>query len=722
MKRLFFALSFTAFTAFNVQAQFIGNIANEQHLTCLNNKDYFDYCKEHSLDPHNNETYNAFEDYTRDYVNNFEVHMAEHGRATYIIPIVFHIVHLGGIENISDAQIQDEVKNLNINYNKLNADTVDVIPPFKPLVADIQFEFRLAQKDALGNCVSGITRHYSSTTDAGDHSTVNAVNMDLNGSSSTAATNYPRNMYLNVWVVRYAQGAAGYTNTPPGAVFSSSKYDGIWVLHNYIGSIGTSAPSHSRCLTHEIGHWFNLSHCWGDSNNPGCDGTIMTAPCSGDDNCTVDDHVTDTPNTIGWTSCNLAGATCSSPVDNVQNYMEYSYCCRMFTEGQKARMWAAANSTTCSRNNLWTPANLAATGTNGTDILCAADFTSDATIICAGDSIQFTDLTYHGATTWNWNFGTGAPGSTQQNPMVTFNTPGQYTVTLDAGNGTSTVNKTKTQYVTVLDPVGAWPFDYQDFEWMPPVPNANWFVYNSDGQQTWEIQSGFGSSGTKCLKLDNFAFNNTGGKDHFLSSTYNESGATSIEISFKYAYRQRTSTDVEKLKLTVTNNCGLSWSVRKQLNGALITSAAPQTTAFTPVASDWQLFDVTSIPATFFTEGFRFRIEFESDNGNNIYIDDINVSQTTGTDNILPNGVAFTIFPNPTSNNATISYELPIAQTIEIYVSDVLGKRVITVDKGAKTAGENKATINTGQLQSKGVYFVTINSNGVTHTQKLVVE
>ncbi|HLP11380.1 MAG TPA: T9SS type A sorting domain-containing protein [Flavobacteriales bacterium] len=722
MKKLIAAFGFAALATFSAKSQFLGNVANDDHLTCLNNKNYVEYCKKNGLDPHNNPAFNEYEAYTRDFVNNFEIKKAEHGRAVYVIPVVFHVVHLGGVENISDAQIHDEIKNLNINFNKLNADTTDVIPAFKPLIANMEFEFRLAQKDALGNCVSGITRHYSATTDVGDNSTVNAVNMQLNGSSSTTANHYPRNMYLNIWVVRYAQGAAGYTNTPLGASFGSSKYDGIWVLHNYVGSIGTSTESHSRCLTHEIGHWFNLMHCWGPTNNPGCDGTMMSPPCDGDDNCTVDDGVTDTPNTIGWTSCNLSGASCGSPADNVQNYMEYSYCSRMFTEGQKARVHAAANSSLCGRNNLWKAANLAATGTNGTDILCDANFTSDATVICAGDSVQFSDLTYHGATNWSWNFGGGAPGSTSQNPMVTFNTPGQYTVTLDAGDGTSTLTEAKTQYITVLDPVGDWPFDYEDFEGITSIPNADWFIYNSDGQQQWQLQTGFGSSGTKCIKLDNFTFNNEDAKDHFLSETYNMSGATSIHISFKYAYKMRTSSDLEKLKLSVTNNCGLSWSVRKQVNGSAISSATQTTPYNSPVASDWQLFDVTSVPATFYTEGFRFRIEFESDYGNNIYVDDINLEITVGTNDILPNGVDFTVYPNPATDMATISYGLPIAQNIEIYVSDVLGKRVMTVDKGPKLAGENKATINTAQLHSKGIYFVTINSNGITRTQKIVVE
>src|SRR5690606_12694505 len=109
-------------------------------------------------------------------------------------------------------------------------------------------------------------------------------------------------------------GAAGYT-TYPSNWSGTSMSNGIKILHNYVGRIGTSSNSVSTALSHEVGHWLNLAHLWGDSNNPGLPG-----------NCSDDDGVNDTPNTIGWTSCNLSGTTCDGVKDNVENFMEYSYC------------------------------------------------------------------------------------------------------------------------------------------------------------------------------------------------------------------------------------------------------------------------------------------------------------------------------------------------------------------------------------------------------------
>ena len=108
------------------------------------------------------------------------------------------------------------------------------------------------------------------------------------------------------------------------------------------------------------------------------------------ENCDMDDNVDDTPLTSGWTTCNLDGETCGS-LDNVQNYMDYSYCGRMFTEGQRLRMRAAMNSSTAQRNQLWTPANLEETGVDQDPILCEARFTASRQTVCV--AIRFSFLT-----------------------------------------------------------------------------------------------------------------------------------------------------------------------------------------------------------------------------------------------------------------------------------------------------------------------------------------
>ncbi|EAY28951.1 GEVED domain-containing protein [Microscilla marina] len=255
------------------------------------------------------------------------------------IPIVFHVVHDGGVENISDAQIIESVKQLNEDFSATNPGVGDVVNEFKPLVADVGLKFVLAQKDPNGNPTTGITRTRSSIT-------YNGGNLDLK-----RLIRWPRNMYLNVWVVRSSDGGngSGFAFYPSGTVGSNAVYDGVVVSHWAVGRTGTAAATHYKLLTHEVGHWANLKHIWGgDSSN------------SDDSACNDDDDVSDTPNTKGTTGCELTATSCGS-LDNNQNYMDYGTCSEMFTEGQKTRMLAAMNSSVGERNNLWTQANLDAT-------------------------------------------------------------------------------------------------------------------------------------------------------------------------------------------------------------------------------------------------------------------------------------------------------------------------------------------------------------------------
>src|SRR5690606_21523011 len=204
----------------------------------------------------------------------------------------------------------------------------------------------------------------------------------------------PRSNYINIWVASdLSSGAAGYTYTP-GSVDGpwGSDADGIVIKHSYVGSIGTGSPTRSRALTHEVGHWINLRHTWGGTNDPALP-----------ENCNSDDNVSDTPNTIGWTTCSLNGETCGS-LDNVQNFMEYSYCSRMFTHGQRTRMLAALNSSTASRNNLHSASNLIQTGVIGSAVLCTVDIGVTKEQICEGDSVVYTDHSYHGVTSRSWTF------------------------------------------------------------------------------------------------------------------------------------------------------------------------------------------------------------------------------------------------------------------------------------------------------------------------------
>jgi PKD repeat protein len=618
-------------------------------------------------------------------------------RVDYTIPVVFHIIHNNGPENISDEQVFDAVRVLNEDFNRENLDWQNVEPAFLDLVADIGITFVLAKKDPNGNCTKGITRTVSPLTNQGDQEMKELIQ-------------WPRNKYLNIWVAASADGAAGYTYRP-GAVANWPEADGIVLLHNYTGAIGTSSPSRSRTLTHEVGHWINLKHTWGDSNEPGLQ-----------ENCDDDDSVTDTPNTIGWTNCTLSGASCGSAQDNVENYMEYSYCSKMFTLGQKTRMLAAVNAGTAQRNQLVSASNLTATGVNDAPILCAAEFVSNATIICAGSSVNYSDVSFYGVTSRTWDFPGGTPStSTEEDPVVVYNEPGTYSVTLNVSDGSANLSTTQNAVITVIANPGAAVPAVEGFETISALNGPEWYVNNPTGGNTFAITSTAAYTGAKSARLLNSTAM-AGTTDELLSQTFDMSASTDIILTFRYAYAKRNSTSDDVLTVSVSNNCGESWSIRKIMRGSTnLTTGGVVTGNFIPNSSQWGYAEVTNISSTSAVSDFRFKFTFESDGGNNLYIDDININGgPVGVEELLAAGQGVTVVPNPAADEAQVIVAMDRTEATTVDVLDVTGRVIAAVHSATLAAGTHRFTLPIGQLQS-GAYLVRVQQGATQRVSRFVV-
>ena len=232
------------------------------------------------------------------------------------IPVVVHIVWNTPAQNLSAAQIQSQIDVLNEDFRRLNVDAANTPASFLPVAADSEIEFCLASVDPQGGATIGITRTQSSVTVFS--SQTNNVKFTNQGGKDA----WPRDQYLNIWVAPLGQSLLGYAQFPGGAAAT----DGIVCTSFAFGRTGTLQPGsdRGRTTTHEIGHWLNLRHIWGDG------------PCG------QDDFVTDTPESDAPNyGCQTGSVSCGS-VDMVQNYMDYSNdsCMNLFTQGQKARMRA----------------------------------------------------------------------------------------------------------------------------------------------------------------------------------------------------------------------------------------------------------------------------------------------------------------------------------------------------------------------------------------------
>lgn len=616
----------------------------------------------------------------------------------YTIPVVFHIIHQGGTENISDAQVFDAMRILNEDFRMLNSTAANTVSAFQSDAADCEIEFRLAQKDPNGICTNGIDRILSTETTVGD--------------DGSKLNPWPRSKYLNIWVVKaMSSGAAGYAYLP-GSAFPS--VDGIIILSTYIGSIGTGTPTRSHALTHEIGHFLNLLHPWGNTNDPGVD-------CSGSDN------VTDTPPTEGWTSCNLAGATCGSALDNVQNFMEYAYCPTMYTAGQKTRMRNALTSSTGQRSSLWTSSNLSATGVSLAAVLCKADFQSNnlANTVCQGNSLTFTDLSWNGVpTSWNWTFPGGTPAtSTDSVPVIQYNTPGVYDVGLTVTNGSGSVNTSKTSFVTVNSTTASFSntFYSEGFEGTS-IPNTDWNIRNqTPGGNTWVTTTSAAATGSKSVMITNTSTSDTY-IDELISPSINMTAITvSHNLTFKVAFAQKASTSADKLQVYVSTNCGLNWTLRYTKSGAALSTGGIQSSAFTPNASQWTE-HLVSLSGYSGQTNLYIMFRFTSNGGNNVFIDDINLGGANSIDDGLASTIDFNVYPNPVEENSIISFNILNKQKVELKIYDILGREVSSLFNGYLSPGDHQYSIAEKSDLSPGVYVVTLCVDRQRFTKKLIVK
>ena len=271
---------------------------------------------------------------------------ADSGNDIRTIPVVVHVIHNGGPENISLAQIERQIQILNEDYGKLPGS------PGEGAGVDTRVRFCLAKIDPQGRCTNGIVRLKTLLTNHQPVDRATLKNLSF----------WDNTRYLNIYVVKSISGnVGGYSSFP----YAPADEDGIVVRHNLFGDLGTAAAEGGRTTTHEVGHWFGLYHTF----NGGC----------GQDTCADGDLVCDTPPVANPNySCSLQANSCGNDLpnlpDQVRNYMDYTPddCKNMFTQGQKDRVTATLDTV---RTLIWSPVNLLATGCDSTYVVPATGST-----------------------------------------------------------------------------------------------------------------------------------------------------------------------------------------------------------------------------------------------------------------------------------------------------------------------------------------------------------
>lgn len=271
----------------------------------------------------------SLEEQTARWINNNEAKYSS-PQTIVTIPVVVHVLYQNTQQNISVAQINSQITVLNADYSRTNSDAGNTPSAFQSIAVDCQIQFCLATLDPNGNPTTGIERRSVTVSQIGNGS-------DYYQYSQGGLDIWDRDRYLNIWVCDIDGGSTlGFAYLPNS---TGPADDGVVIDYRFFGTTGTVSPPYDlgRTVTHEVGHWLNLEHIWGDEPS-----------------CAADDGVSDTPQQKGenygcptYPQTTQSGGRCntSDPSSMFMNYMDYSddNCMNMFSNGQKLRMQATLN-------------------------------------------------------------------------------------------------------------------------------------------------------------------------------------------------------------------------------------------------------------------------------------------------------------------------------------------------------------------------------------------
>lgn len=649
----------------------------------------------------------------------------ENADVTYTIPVVFHIVHTGepvgtGV-NIPDAQILSQIKVLNQDFQRLNADTSQTPLEFQPVAGSFSVEFVLARQDPNGEATNGVVR-----VRGAKNSWLLSEDAQLKSESYWPAENY-----LNIWVTDMATGIIGYAQFPQSTQLNGLEdapnnrlTDGVILDYRAVGSINDgnfnldSRYNRGRTATHEIGHFLGLRHIWGDDGSD-CSGT---------------DYVADTPNQAGSTTgCPTHPRSSCSTVNMFQNFLDYTndVCMNLFTVGQVARMDIVLNNSPRRASLITSPGARAPDSgnlivvdvgiigySNPTPVSCSQSAIPNITIKNTGTAILYSFKV-------NTSVNNGTPQSQtitsigiEPNAEQSFNLN---TVTLALGTNTISVelsepNQTSdgnlSNNILIIITAVNNQRDIIPLRQSWETSFAEWSIVSQANVEAWKpIPTNKGTS------LTYNAFTNTviNSESWLASPVLDLSSVVEASLFFDVSYGRRSPLD-DQLKILVSKNCGVTYDqLPVYSKGGSELSTASASTSWLPIStSDWRR-EYVNLNDYVGEKEVRLAFVATNRNGNNLYIDNLEFYEN---DDFNPLAIEneYSIYSG--SQDFRITFNLPERENVRMQIYNLTGQLVI--DNLLDNVLNQTFDVDFSP-QSSGIYLVRLQIGDQLSTRKVFV-
>lgn len=662
------------------------------------------------------------------------------------IPVVFHLVYNTSAQNISDAQLQAQLSQLNLDFARMNANASSTPSVWQSIAANTNIQFCLATRDPNGNATTGINRRQTTVS---AFSTNDNVKRYTNGGLDA----WPASSYLNIWVCNLSGGVLGYAQFPGG----SAATDGVVLLYSSIGSVakpGTASPYHlGRTGTHEVGHWLNLYHIWGDDGSS----------CSGSDN------VSDTPNQAGEnygcpTYPKTDGCSASSPGVMFMNYMDYTddNCMNLFTNGQSARMNALFG-TGGSRASLLSSLGCQAPGTSTCNVptgMSTNSVTSTSAILSWGStgaisySVQYR---VSGSSTWtSASSGSNSLSLSSLSPSTSYEwqvssncsgnssawtTSSTFTTAATASCGTpgglsvnSITSSSATVSWTAVSGASSYTIQYRvngSSTWTSTTSTTSSKALSGlNSSTTYQVQIMATCSGVNGSYSSIASFSTTASAcSDVYESNNSSSAAKTIAANTNISAIISSSTDADWFKFTTTSpntyvkvtltNLPADYDIRLY-NSSLSQLGISQNGGTTSES----IIRNTTSAATYYIKVYGYNGVYNSGACYTLRVATGSIAFRTladfvNNDDMLTKSSSLLVYPNPAQHEVFISLTSAHSSDVKISVIDLLGK--VVYSRQVSAADAEKLSIDVSNF-NKGIYLINLQNAEEQLMRKLIIE